>query len=68
MAVNSLFIAASVLAAGPGSAAATPGESMSSPWRHEDNNDSVEHGLAFTESDADNLADFHGTPRDPKLA
>lgn len=37
-------------------------ENVYPPWQHGTNNDSVEHGLTFTEPDADNLADFHGDP------
>jgi len=38
------------------------------PWQHGANSDVVDKGLEFTEPDADNLADFHGDPMDPKLA
>ena len=40
------------------------------PWQHGANNDveASRKGLDFTEPDADNLADFHGSPIDPKLA
>ena len=38
------------------------------PWQHGANNDAVKRGLKFTVPEADNLADFHGDPRDPKLA
>jgi ABC-type molybdate transport system substrate-binding protein len=38
------------------------------PWQHGANSDVVNKGLEFTEPDADNLADFHGDPMDPKLA
>jgi ABC-type molybdate transport system substrate-binding protein len=38
------------------------------PWQHGANNDAVKRGLEFTVPEADNLADFHGDPRDPKLA
>ena len=37
------------------------------PWQQEENNDSLERGLSFTEPDADNLADFHGSPQHPEL-
>ena len=37
------------------------------PWQHGANNDVVERGLEFTVPDADNLADFHGSPTNPKL-
>jgi len=39
----------------------------SPPWQHGANNDAVDRGLEFTVPDADNLADFHGSPQDPKL-
>jgi molybdate transport system substrate-binding protein len=38
------------------------------PWQHGQNNDTSDRGLAFTEHDADNLADFHGNPVDPALS
>ncbi len=38
------------------------------PWQGGANNDVKERGLDFTEPDADNLADFHGNPIDPKLS
>ena len=38
------------------------------PWQHGANNDAIKRGLEFTVPEADNLADFHGDPRDPKLA
>ncbi|HUO53432.1 MAG TPA: substrate-binding domain-containing protein [Rhodoblastus sp.] len=39
------------------------------PWQGGANNDieKAQRGLDFTEPDADNLADFHGSPQDPKL-
>ncbi|MBS0365545.1 MAG: substrate-binding domain-containing protein [Proteobacteria bacterium] len=43
-------------------------ERLYPPWQHGANNDAVERGLTFTVPDADNLADFHGDPRDPLLA
>src|SRR6202789_4701236 len=43
------------------------GDRWSPPWQHGANNDAVERGLEFTVPDADNLADFHGSPQDPKL-
>jgi ABC-type molybdate transport system substrate-binding protein len=48
--------------------AATAQDSVSPPWQGGANNDVREHGLEFTEPDADNLADFHGTPMNPALA
>jgi ABC-type molybdate transport system substrate-binding protein len=38
------------------------------PWQHGANNDAIKRGLEFTVPEADDLADFHGDPRDPKLA
>jgi molybdate transport system substrate-binding protein len=40
------------------------------PWQGGANNDVDRNsrGLDFTEPDADNLADFHGSPADPKLS
>lgn len=38
------------------------------PWQHGANTDVTNKGLEFTEPDADNLADFHGNPMDPKLS
>lgn len=43
-------------------------ESLSPPWQHGANNDASPRGLEFTVPDADNLADFHGDPINPKLA
>lgn len=37
------------------------------PWQHGANNDAVDRGLDFTVPEADNLADFHGSPANPKL-
>ena len=37
------------------------------PWQEDRNNDAVARGLEFTVPDADNLADFHGSPDNPKL-
>lgn len=42
-------------------------ESLSPPWQHGTNNDAADHGFGFTVPDADNLADFHGDPINPKL-
>lgn len=42
-------------------------ESLSPPWQHGANNDTADRGLDFTVPDADNLADFHGNPVNPKL-
>jgi hypothetical protein len=38
------------------------------PWQHGANNDAIKRGLEFTVPEVDNLADFHGDPRDPKLS
>ncbi|WP_027793805.1 substrate-binding domain-containing protein [Paraburkholderia acidipaludis] len=43
-------------------------QSVSPPWQHGENDDAPQRGLAFTEPDADNLADFHGDPLHPALA
>jgi|SRR6185437_9793062 len=40
----------------------------SPPWQHGANNDALDRGLEFTVPDADNLADFHGSPSNPLLA
>jgi ABC-type molybdate transport system substrate-binding protein len=42
-------------------------DEWSPPWQHGANNDVVDRGLEFTVPDADNLADFHGSPTHPKL-
>lgn len=49
------------------SAVAGTDEDYYPPWQHGTNNDVVDRGLEFTVPDADNLADFHGDPRDPLL-
>jgi molybdate transport system substrate-binding protein len=38
------------------------------PWQHGTNNDAIKRGLEFRVPQADNLADFHGDPLEPKLA
>jgi molybdate transport system substrate-binding protein len=38
------------------------------PWQKGYNNDAPKRGMEFTVPDADNLADFHGSPDNPKLA
>lgn len=43
-------------------------DAVSPPWQHGANNDTANRGLDFTEPDADNLADFHGNPMNPKLS
>ncbi|MGB6307682.1 MAG: substrate-binding domain-containing protein, partial [Steroidobacteraceae bacterium] len=48
-------------------ASGPPTNQWSPPWQHGANNDAVDRGLEFTEPDADNLADFHGSPLHPKL-
>ena len=48
---------------------ALPGQdTWSPPWQHGANNDAIARGFEFTVPDADNLADFHGSPLDPKLS
>ncbi len=42
--------------------------SVSPPWQQGKNNDASPRGLEFTEPDADNLADFHGSPMNPALS
>jgi ABC-type molybdate transport system substrate-binding protein len=37
------------------------------PWQHGQNNDATNRGFAFTVSQVDDLADFHGDITDPKL-
>lgn len=41
---------------------------VSPPWQGGQNNDATDRGFEFTVADADNLADFHGDPRDPALS
>ncbi|WP_429289551.1 substrate-binding domain-containing protein [Paraburkholderia sp. CI3] len=41
---------------------------MSPPWQRGANSDIQARGLQFTEPDADNLADFHGSPIAPLLS
>lgn len=38
------------------------------PWQHGRNDDAGHHGLELTVPDADNLADFHGSPDHPLLS
>ncbi len=57
-----------ICCAGQAGEATTIQGSVSPPWQNGANNDVVERGLEFTEPDADNLADFHGTPTNPALA
>ncbi|MGQ3008762.1 MAG: substrate-binding domain-containing protein [Blastomonas fulva] len=38
------------------------------PWQEGQNNDAAKRGFEFTIADADNLADFHGSPQDPLLS
>jgi len=66
------LLAAILLAVNLHSGAVTtdvPGQDpWSPPWQHGANNDATVRGLEFTVPDADNLADFHGSPMDPKLS
>lgn len=58
--------------------AATPAEAqvpptkdnlgVSPPWQEGRNNDATHRGFEFTVPDADNLADFHGSPQNPALS
>lgn len=51
-----------------GSAAfAQSGPAIFPPWQRGANNDVEHRGLEFTVPEADNLADFHGSPIDPLL-
>ena len=43
-------------------------EALSPPWQNGANDDATDRGFDFTVPDADNLADFHGDPVNPKLA
>lgn len=38
------------------------------PWQEGRNNDAAQRGFEFTIADADNLADFHGSPQNPLLS
>jgi molybdate transport system substrate-binding protein len=62
---------AALAAARSGAAGIEPTPSAASPyppWQHGANNDVEVRGLEFTEPDADNLADLHGSPNDPLLS
>ena len=50
-----------------GAAFAQSGPGMFPPWQRGANNDVRNRGLEFTVPEADNLADFHGSPMDPLL-
>lgn len=73
-----LFAAAALLAVGAflgaSSGARAEGAKLrpdfAPPWQGGANDDvpMSQRGLDFTEPDADNLADFHGSPQHPKLA
>ncbi|MDF0491345.1 substrate-binding domain-containing protein [Sphingomonas sp. H39-1-10] len=41
---------------------------VSPPWQGGRNNDAADRGFGFTVADADNLADFHGSPMNPLLS
>ncbi len=41
---------------------------VSPPWQGGRNNDAVDRGFGFTVADADNLADFHGSPMNSLLS
>jgi ABC-type molybdate transport system substrate-binding protein len=58
------------LAAGGFLGAAQARPDFAPPWQGGANNDVAKdrRGLEFTEPDADNLADFHGSPDHPRLA
>src|SRR3546814_7951074 len=60
-----------VVAATPAAAQIPPTRDnlgVSPPWQEGRNNDAPARGFQFTVPDADNLADFHGSPLDPALA
>ena len=65
-------LAAILLAMSLPSGASTPEvpgqDTWSPPWQNGANNDAPARGFEFTVPDADNLADFHGSPMDPKLS
>ncbi|MCI4680702.1 substrate-binding domain-containing protein [Rhodoblastus acidophilus] len=67
------FAAAALLVAGASAGARAENVKLrpdfAPPWQGGANNDvaPAQRGLDFTEPDADNLADFHGSPQDPKL-
>ncbi|WP_298425740.1 substrate-binding domain-containing protein [Rhodoblastus sp.] len=67
------FAAAALLVVGASFGARAEGAKLRSnfapPWQGgaNDDVDPAQRGLDFTEPDADNLADFHGSPQDPKL-
>ena len=67
-----ILVAATVLATSSPSGAMTPEvpgrDTWSPPWQHGANNDATARGFEFTVPDADNLADFHGSPMAPKLS
>ena len=71
---TAFFAAAALLAVGAASGARAEGVKLrpdfAPPWQGGANNDvdPSKRGLVFTEPDADNLADFHGSPQDPKLS
>lgn len=61
-----LGLLALLLGAAP--AAARAGDEVFPPWQGGANNDAADRGLAFTVPEVDDLADFHGTPANAKLA
>lgn len=69
-----VIAAATLLAVGASSGARAEGPKLrpdfAPPWQGGANNDvdRGQRGLDFTEPDADNLADFHGSLQDPKLS
>ena len=71
--IKMALIAAAVMAVSLSSVAecanAVPDQdTWSPPWQHGANNDAIERGFEFTVPDADNLADFHGSPAGSKLS
>ncbi len=63
-----LCLSVSVCAGESANHQAPAATSFMPPWQHGANSDVQDRGLEFTESDADNLADFHGNPMQPKLS
>jgi ABC-type molybdate transport system substrate-binding protein len=75
MSLKILFAAALALAGSAANAlafdaaghAVQQAQAPSPPWQHGQNNDASDRGFEFTVPDADNLADFHGSPDHPAL-
>src|SRR3546814_16466924 len=68
---SGLVTAGMVVAATPAAAQIPPTRDnlgVSPPWQEGRNNDAPARGFQFTVPDADNHADFHGSPLDPAHA